>query len=95
MFFHAKTQKHYPADQAFTLDGTFFPANWLKAADPADLKDLGFEPVVTIGTPESTETHFVSEELVGAERRIINVPRPATAVTSAEVDAESPAPTTL
>ncbi len=87
MYFHAKTQKHYPADQGFHLDGTFFPANWMKAASSDDLKELGFEPVVTVGIPESTETHFVSEELVGAERRIINVLKP--------VKPETPAPEAL
>jgi hypothetical protein len=76
MFYHPDTQTYVREGAAFTLDGVQFPANFLNLSTPEEKIAHGLVEVITVGERADERTHFVSEELVGAERRIINTPKP-------------------
>ena len=77
MFYHPSTQTYIREGVAFTLNELQYPANWLNLSTPDEKLILGLVEVVTVGTRADERTHYVSEELVGAERRIVNTPKPA------------------
>ena len=68
MFYHEATNLYIPDGVPFTLDGIQYPANWDRAS-------LGLVEVVTVGQREDDRYFFVTEEVVGAERRITNTPK--------------------
>ena len=77
MYYHEKTNTYVREGAGFELDGIQYPANWLNLATEDDKLIHGLVEVVTVGTRADERTHFVTEELVGGELRIINTPKPA------------------
>lgn len=75
MFFHPASNTYVNEGVAFTIDDVQYPANWLNLSTPEDKAALGLVEVVTVGTREDERYFYVSEELVGAELRIVNVPK--------------------
>lgn len=76
MFYHTNTQTHIREGTGFAIDGVQFPANWLNLSTPGEKAELGLVEVVTVGERADQRTYFTTEELVGAELRIINTPKP-------------------
>ena len=68
MYYHEATNLYIPDGVPFTLDGIQYPANWDRAS-------LGLVEVTVVGTREDDRYFYVTEELVGAELRIINTPK--------------------
>lgn len=99
-YFHQPSGKYFQVDQAFNQpittpegdeDYIQRPAGWLKVATAEDLAENGFAEVVTVGTREDERYFFVTDELVGNERRIVNTPKPPEMVAqlyAAEVEAK-------
>jgi hypothetical protein len=86
-YYHAATQTYFTAGDAFTLDGTQYPPQ--KWADLASIATLGLVPVVDVGTPKDSKLWVNTEELVGAERRVISTPKdPAVIAADAAADEE-------
>jgi hypothetical protein len=81
MFYHQATNTYIREGAAFTLNGTQYPDNWLNLSTPDDKAAHGLVEVVTVGAREDERTHFVAEELVDGELRIINTPKPAEMLT--------------
>lgn len=75
-YYHAVTGTYATKGDPFTLDGTQYPANWLDLTTDDEKLVAGLVPVVDVGTRADDRTHIVSEEVVGAERRITSAPRP-------------------
>lgn len=76
MYYNEQHNQYIQENVSFTIGDTQYPSNWLDYASPEDKSALGLVEVITVGTRASERTNYVSEELVGAERRIINVPKP-------------------
>jgi hypothetical protein len=74
-YYHPATQTYFTRGDAFTLDGVRHPAE--KWADTDAITALGLVPVVDIGTPADPRYFVNTEELVGAERRVISTPKSA------------------
>jgi hypothetical protein len=68
MFYSEKTGEYFRDGEPFVFNDISYPANWDRAS-------LGLVEVITVGTREDDRYFFVTEELVGAERRIINTPK--------------------
>lgn len=77
MFYHTPSGLYVDEGRPFTLAGTQYPANWLNLSTPDDKAALGLVEVTTVGTREDDRTHWVSEELNGATRTIVNTPKSA------------------
>jgi len=89
-YYHPATQTYFTAGDAFTLDGTQYPPQ--KWADLASIATLGLVPVVDVGTPKDSKLWVNTEELVGAERRVISTPKSAEVL---EADAKADLRTAL
>ena len=87
MFYHAATNTYVREGAGFELDGIQYPANWLNLASEEDKLIHGLREVVTVGARADERTHFVNEELVNGELRIINTPRPAEMLDALEASA--------
>lgn len=70
-YYHAETSVYFTAGDAFTLDGTQYPHQvW---EDAERIADMGLVPVVDVGTPKDSRYFVNTEQLVGAERRVVSV----------------------
>lgn len=76
MFYHPETDTYIREGAGFSLNGVDYPPVWLNLSSPEDKEALGLVEVVVIGERANERTHFITEELVGAEKRIINTPKP-------------------
>lgn len=84
MFYHPASNQHIREGNPFTIDGVQYPSNWLNLSTPEQKTALGLVEVTTVGTREDDRYFYVSEELVGAERRIINTPKSAEQIAEME-----------
>ena len=66
-----------PARTEQQLLDVHYPANWLSLASPEDKAALGLQEVETVGTREDDRYFWVTEQLVGAVRTIVNTPKDA------------------
>ena len=89
-YYHAATQTYFTRGDAFTLDGVNHPAE--KWADASAITAMGLVPVVDIGAPADPRYFVNTEELVGAERRVISTPKSAEVL---EADAKADLRTAL
>lgn len=84
MFYHTPSGLYVDEGRAFTIDGTQYPANWLNLSTPEDKQALGLVEVVTVGERADDKYFYVSEELVGATRTIVNTPKSAEQIAEME-----------
>lgn len=75
MFYHPATQTYVRENTPFTIDGIQYGSNWLNFTSPEEKAAIGLVEVVTIGTREDDRFFYVTEDLQGAELRIINTPK--------------------
>jgi len=76
MFYHKATNKYINEGNTFIIDDVAYPQHWLNHSTPQEKLELGLEEVVTVGTREDERLFFVTEELDGAIKRIVNTPKP-------------------
>lgn len=72
-YYHPATQTYFTRGDAFTLEGVNHPAE--KWADSEAITAMGLVPVVDVGTPADPRYFVNTEELVGAERRVVSTPK--------------------
>lgn len=73
MFYHQASNQHIREGNPFAIDGVQYPSNWLNLSTPEQKTALGLVEVTTVGTREDDRYFYVSEELSGAVRRIVNI----------------------
>ena len=78
MFYHPESNTYVRVGEAFTLNGTQYPANW-------DKQSLGFVEVTTVGTREDDRYYWVSEEVKDGVRTITNTPKAPEQIKQMEV----------
>jgi hypothetical protein len=84
-YYHPATQTYFTRGDAFTLEGVNHPAE--KWADSEAITAMGLVPVVDVGTPADPRYFVNTEELVGAERRVVSTPKdPAVIEADAKAD---------
>jgi hypothetical protein len=72
-YFHAATQSYFNSGDGFILGDVRYPYQvW---GDAAMIASLGLVPVVDVGTPKDPRYFVNTEELVGAERRVVSAPK--------------------
>jgi hypothetical protein len=87
-YYHPAKQTYFTAGDAFTLDGTQYASDHWR--DASLIESLGLVPVVDVGTPKDSKLWVNTEELVGAERRVISTPKdPAVIAADAVADVEA------
>ena len=62
-YFHEASGIHVGKGQAFTIDGTQYPPNWLDHASADEIAAIGLTPVTVVGTRED-ETYFDNAEVL-------------------------------
>lgn len=72
-YYHTATQTYFTRGDAFTLEGVNHPAE--KWEDSEAITAMGLVPVVDVGTPADPRYFVNTEELVGAERRVVSTPK--------------------
>lgn len=75
MFYHRETGLYINQGQAFSLNGIQHMQGWISFSDN-ELETMGLIEVKEVGVRESTETHYVTEELVDGELRITSTRKP-------------------
>jgi hypothetical protein len=75
MFYHKKTKTYINEGQPFTLNDIQYPSNWLMLSSPEDKTALGLTEVTTKGTRKDDKYFWVSEDIVGAVKQIVNTPK--------------------
>jgi hypothetical protein len=75
MFYHKKTKTYINEGQAFTLSDIQYPSNWLMLSSPEDKTALGLTEVTTKDARKDDKYFWVSEELNGAVKTIVNTPK--------------------
>lgn len=86
-YYHPTTQAYFSVGDGFTLDGVQYPYQvW---SDESQIASLGLVPVVDVGTPKDSRYFVNTEELVGAQRRVVSTPKdPAVIEADAAADVE-------
>lgn len=74
-FYHAASNSHVTEGLPFTLQDVQYPANWLTLASAEDRAALDLQEVTTVGTRADDRYFWVSEQLQGAVRTIVNEPK--------------------
>jgi hypothetical protein len=74
MFYKAPNQ-YITEGNAFEINGTQYPANWLNLSTPEEKAALGLEEVTDANAPEDDRFYWVSSELNGAVRTYTNTPK--------------------
>jgi hypothetical protein len=78
MQYHPESNTYVRDGEAFTHEGTQYPATWDKAS-------LGFVEVTTVGTREDDRYFWVSEDVKDGVRTITNTPKDPEQVKAMEV----------
>jgi len=74
MYYKAPNQ-YITEGNAFEIDGTQYPANWLNLSTPEEKAALGLEEVTDANAPEDDRFYWVSSALNGAVRTYTNTPK--------------------
>ncbi len=77
MFYHAQTNTYYQDNPivGFSVDGNQYPPNWFQISTPEQKEAHGFVEVIESGIRADEKTNWVSEQLTGNIRYIINIPK--------------------
>jgi hypothetical protein len=74
MFYKAPNQ-YIQEGNAFEIDGTQYPANWLNLSTPEEKIAIGLEEVIATNQPANQTYYWVSETLNGASLTYTNTPK--------------------
>jgi len=74
MYYKAPDQ-YFVEGNAFTIDGTQYPPNWLQFSSPEQKAALGLEEVTDANSPEDDRFYWVSSTLNGPVRTYTNTPK--------------------
>ena len=74
MFYKAPNQ-YITEGNAFEINGTQYPANWLNLSTPEEKAALGLEEVTDANAPLDDRFYWVSSTLNGAVRTYTNTPK--------------------
>ena len=74
MFYKAPNQ-YIQEGNAFEIDGTQYPANWLNLSTPEEKLAIGLEEVIATNQPANQTYYWVSETLNGASLTYTNIPK--------------------
>lgn len=72
-YYHPETQQYFARGDAFVLADTSHPAE--KWNDLEAIAAMGLVPVLDVGEPQDSRYFVNTEELVGAERRVVSTPK--------------------
>jgi hypothetical protein len=75
MYYHELTNTYIDDYAPFELEGIQYPSGWLLHLTLSQKTDMGLQEVVTVGHREDDKFFYVHEELSGATRTIINIPK--------------------
>ena len=75
MFYCTTTGQYIQEGQAFEIDGTQYPANWLNLSTPEEKAAINLVDVVQINQPANPQYYWVQENLNGAELSYTNTPK--------------------
>jgi hypothetical protein len=74
MFYKAPNQ-YIQEGNAFEIDGTQYPVNWLNLSTPEEKIAIGLEEVIATNQPANQTYYWVSETLNGAQLTYTNTPK--------------------
>jgi hypothetical protein len=74
MFYKAPNQ-YIQEGNAFEIDGTQYPANWLNLSTPEEKAEIGLEEVIATNQPANQTYYWVGETLNGAQLTYTNTPK--------------------
>ena len=74
MYYKAPNQ-YITEGNAFEINGTQYPANWLNLSTPEEKAALGLEEVIDANAPLDDRFYWVSSTLNGAVRTYTNTPK--------------------
>ncbi len=86
MFYCTQNQQYIQEGNAFEVNGTQYPANWLNLSTPEEKASLGLEEVVATNQPQNQTYYWVSETLNGPELTYVNTPKDLTSVKSTAIN---------
>jgi hypothetical protein len=75
MFYCTQNQQYIQEGNAFEINGTQYPANWLNLSTPEEKAEIGLEEVIATNQPANQTYYWVSETLNGASLTYINTPK--------------------
>jgi hypothetical protein len=75
MFYCTQNQQYISEGNAFEIDGTQYPANWLNLSTPEEKLAIGLEEVIATNSPANQTYYWVSETLNGASLTYTNTPK--------------------
>jgi hypothetical protein len=75
MFYCTQNQQYIREGNAFVIDGTQYPANWLNLSTPEEKAEIGLEEVIATNQPANQTYYWVSETLNGASLTYTNTPK--------------------
>jgi hypothetical protein len=75
MFYCTTNQQYIREGNAFEIDGTQYPANWLNLSTPEEKLAIGLEEVIATNQPANDTYYWVSQTLNGASLTYTNTPK--------------------
>jgi hypothetical protein len=75
MFYCTQNQQYIQEGNAFEINGTQYPANWLNLSTPEEKAEIGLEEVIATNQPANQTYYWVSETLNGASLTYTNTPK--------------------
>ena len=75
MFYCTQNQQYIQEGNAFEINGTQYPANWLNLSSPEEKAEIGLEEVIATNQPANQTYYWVSETLNEASLTYINTPK--------------------
>lgn len=75
MFYCTQNQQYIREGNAFEINGTQYPANWLNLSTPEEKAEIGLEEVIATNQPGNQQFYWVSETLNGASLTYVNTPK--------------------
>ena len=78
--FYKSPNKYITEGTSFEIDGTWYPANWLNLASPAEKTALGLVEVTSTNSPEDDRFYWVSSQTVEGVTTYTNTPKDLTSL---------------
>jgi hypothetical protein len=75
MFYCTQNQQYIQEGNAFEINGTQYPANWLNLSTPEEKAEIGLEEVIATNQPGNQTYYWVTETLNGASLTYTNTPK--------------------
>jgi len=75
MFYCTQNQQYIREGNAFEINGTQYPSNWLNLSTPEEKLAIGLEEVIPTNQPGNQTYYWVSETLNGSSLTYTNTPK--------------------